>query len=206
MTFSRFGITSGLLLVSFLLTACAGMQSGGDVPTPSDVGESDYIIGAGDQLTTYVRNNPDLSVTVAVRPDGKISVPMVQDIQAAGKKPRDLAVDLEEVLSEYIRDPNVTVIVNNFVGTYESQIRVIGQAVQPQALSYRDGMTVLDALIQVGGLTQFAAGNRARLVRGTGDDATTYRVRLNDLLSDGDMRHNHALRPGDILVIPEAFF
>ncbi len=206
MTFSRFGITSGLLLVSFLLTACAGMQSSGDVPTPSDVGESDYIIGAGDQLTTYVRNNPDLSVTVAVRPDGKISVPMVQDIQAAGKKPRDLAVDLEEVLSEYIRDPNVTVIVNNFVGTYESQIRVIGQAVQPQALSYRDGMTVLDALIQVGGLTQFAAGNRARLVRGTGADATTYRVRLNDLLSDGDMRHNHALRPGDILVIPEAFF
>lgn len=193
-------------LVSVTLLGCAGTQARDNIPSPADIGEPDYVIGAGDQLTTYVRNNPDLSVNVAVRPDGKISVPMVQDIQAAGKKPRELAADLEDALAEFIRDPNVTVIVNSFVGTYDSQIRVIGQAVQPQALPYRDGMTVLDAIIQVGGLTQFAAGNRARLVRGTGDDSESYRLRLNDLLSDGDMRHNHALRPGDILVIPEAFF
>ena len=198
-----------LLLTAFIsltLFGCAGPQARDSVPAPTDIDASDYVIGPGDQLTTYVRNNPDISVNVAVRPDGKISVPMVQDIQAAGKKPRELAADLEEELRDLIRDPNVTVIVNSFVGTYDAQIRVIGQAVQPQALPYRDGMTVLDAIIQVGGLTQFAAGNRARLVRGTGDDAQSYRLRLNDLLSDGDMRHNHALRPGDILVIPEAFF
>lgn len=131
---------------------------------------------------------------------------MVQDVPASGKSPSELAGELERELSRYIRDPNVTVMVMSFVGSYDDQVRIIGQAVQPQAIAYRDGMTVLDAIIQVGGLTQFAAGNRARLVRGSGDNASSYRLRLNDLLNDGDMRQNHRLRPGDVIVIPEAFF
>ncbi len=186
------------------LGACAG--TGSDIPTPPDRGDADYVIGPGDQLRVYVRNNPDMSVDIPVRPDGKISVPMIQNMRAAGKTPSELAEDLEADLEEFIRDPNVTVMVTGFVGTYDAQIRVIGQAVQPQAIAYRDGMTVLDAVIEVGGLTQFAAGNRARLVRDSGDGSQTYRVRLNDLISNGDMRHNHALRPGDVLVIPEAIF
>lgn len=186
------------------LSACAG--TGGEIPTPPEHGDSDYVIGPGDQLRIYVRNNPDMSVDIPVRPDGKISVPMIQSMRAAGKTPSELAGDIELDLEEFIRDPNVTVMVTGFVGTYDAQIRVIGQAVQPQAIAYRDGMTVLDAVIAVGGLTQFAAGNRARLVRDTGDGSQTYNVRLNDLISSGDMRHNHALRPGDVLVIPEAIF
>ena len=196
----------GGFLILVIAGALAGCGTGGNIPTPPDRDEADYLIGPGDQLQIYVRNNPDLSVAIPVRPDGKISVPMVQDIRASGKTPSRLANDLEQILGEYIRDPNVTVMVTGFIGTYEDQVRIIGQAVQPQAIPYRDGMTVLDAIIQVGGLTQFAAGNRARLVRGTGDDSRTYRLRLNDLLKDGDVSQNHPLRPGDILVIPETVF
>ncbi|MCK8516771.1 polysaccharide export protein [Methylonatrum kenyense] len=206
MTRSRLLARMLLVFLTFSLVACAGGQTRGTVPTPADIGDADYVIGPGDQLRVYVRNNPDMSVDIPVRPDGKISVPMVQSVRAAGKTPSVLAEDLESELSAFIRDPNVTVMVTGFVGTYEDQIRVIGQAVQPQAIAYRDGMTVLDAVIEVGGLTQFAAGNRARLVRGTGDDSRTYNVRLNDLISNGDMRQNHPLRPGDVLVIPESIF
>ncbi len=192
-------------LLAVFLAAC------GTTPQPSGpprggATESDYVIGAGDQLQIYVRDNPDLSVTLPVRPDGKISVPMVQDVRAAGLTPSALARELEMELSEFIRTPNVTVMVMSFVGAYDDQVRIIGQALQPQAIPYRDGMTVLDAIIQVGGLTQFAAGNRARLVRGGREDSQSYRLRLNDLLNDGDMRHNYTLRPGDVIVIPEAFF
>ncbi len=194
-----------LLICIGALGACAGV-GGGDIPTPPDRGEAGYVIGPGDQLRVYVRNNPDMSVDIPVRPDGYISVPMIQNIRAAGKKPSELATDIEADLEEFIRDPNVTVMVTGFIGTYDDQIRVIGQAVQPQAIAYRDGMTVLDAVIQVGGLTQFAAGNRARLVRDSGGESRTYNVRLNDLISNGDMRHNHPLRPGDVLVIPESIF
>lgn len=166
----------------------------------------DYVIGAGDTLQIHVRDNPDLSVSMPVRPDGKVSVPMVRDVEAAGRTTSELADNLEERLSQYIRDPMVTVMVTDFVGTYDDRVRIIGQAVQPQAIPYREGMTVLDAVIQVGGLNQFAAGNRAQLVRGQGEDSQKYRIRLNDLLNDGDIRQNHTLRPGDIIVIPEAFF
>lgn len=196
-----------LLLAVVLAGALAGCGSTGtpieDMDRP-DMG--DYVIGPGDALQIHVRDNPDLSVSLPVRPDGKISVPMVRDVQAAGKSTSDLADTLESELSEFIRDPMVTVMVTNFVGTYSDQVRIIGQAVQPQAIPYREGMTVLDAIIQVGGLTQFAAGNRTKLVRGTGQDAQRYRIRLNDLLNEGDVRQNRPLRPGDILVIPEAFF
>ncbi|MCH8506987.1 MAG: polysaccharide export protein [Ectothiorhodospiraceae bacterium] len=202
MTIARVGM---VLLLAGFLTACGTTSAPTETPR-TDVTETDYVIGAGDQLQIYVRDNPDLSVTLPVRPDGKISVPMVQDVRAAGLTPSALARELESELSEFIRTPNVTVMVMSFVGAYDDQVRIIGQALQPQAIPYRDGMTVLDAIIQVGGLTQFAAGNRARLVRGGREDSESYRLRLNDLLNEGDMRHNYALRPGDVIVIPEAFF
>ena len=195
-----------VLLSSMLLAACTTAGGPTDAEEAAERGEMEYIIGAGDALQIYVRDNPDLSVELPVRPDGKISVPMVRDVRAAGMTPSQLADDLEESLSEFIRSPNVTVMVTSFVGAYDDQVKIIGQAMEPQAVPYRDGMTVLDALIQVGGLTQFAAGNRARLVRGGRADSETVRVRLNDLLNDGDMRQNLPLRPGDVIVIPEAFF
>ena len=195
-----------LFTLAGMLTGCGAFGGGAGIPTPPDREDADYVIGPGDQLQIYVRNNPDMSVTIPVRPDGKISVPMVQDMRASGKTPSRLAADLENTLAEFIREPNVTVMVTDFMGAYDDQVRIVGQAVQPQAIPYRDGMTVLDAIIQVGGLTQFAAGNRAKLVRGTAGDSRTYNLRLNDLLKDGDVRHNHPLRPGDILVIPEALF
>ncbi|MCC5813110.1 MAG: polysaccharide export protein [Ectothiorhodospiraceae bacterium] len=202
MTIARVGM---VLLLAVFLTACGTTSAPTETPR-TDVTETDYVIGAGDQLQIYVRDNADLSVTLPVRPDGKISVPMVQDVRAAGLTPSALARELESELSEFIRTPNVTVMVMSFVGAYDDQVRIIGQALQPQAIPYRDGMTVLDAIIQVGGLTQFAAGNRARLVRGGREDSQSYSLRLNDLLNEGDMRYNYALRPGDVIVIPEAFF
>lgn len=192
-----------------LLSACALPGGGGErrtVPESAAVEPSTYTIGAGDQLQIFVRNNPDLSVTLPVRPDGKISVPMVQDVEAAGKSPSQLAEELESELSEFVRQPVVTVMVRDFVGAYQNQVRIIGQALRPQALSYRDGMTVLDAIIQVGGLTQFAAGNRAKLVRDVDGEKQTFDLRLEDLLNSGDISANVALRPGDIIIIPEAYF
>ncbi len=199
-------IKLGLLLPAVIAVAACGTMGASDIPAPDPVDTPDYVIGAGDQLQIYVRDNPDLSVSLPVRPDGKISVPMVRDVQAAGLTPSELGDELETQLSEYVREPTITVMVTGFVGTYSDQVRIIGQAQQPQSLAYRDGMTVLDALIQVGGLTPFAAGNRATLVRQRGGESESYTVRLNDLLNDGDIRHNHQLRPGDILIIPEALF
>jgi polysaccharide export outer membrane protein len=192
-----------------LLSGCSLPMSNAErrtVPEQAALDPSTYTIGPGDQLQIFVRNNPDLSVTLPVRPDGKISVPMVQDIVAAGKTPSELATDLESELSEFIRQPTVTVMVRDFVGAYSDQVRIIGQAVRPQALAYREGMTVLDAIIQVGGLTQFAAGNRAKLVREVNGEKQTYDLRLEDLVNEGDISANVELRPGDILIIPEAYF
>ena len=196
---------TGVITVALALAACGTTGAPPD-DDAEQLDTGDYIIGAGDALQIHVRDNPDLSVSLPVRPDGKISVPMVRDVQAAGRTTSELADDLERELSEFIRDPMVTVMVTSFVGTYSDQVRIVGQAVQPQSIAYREGMTVLDAIISVGGLTQFAAGNRAQLVRGTGNDVQRFNVRLNDLLNDGDITQNRPLRPGDIIVIPEAFF
>lgn len=198
--------TLAVILAAILLTACS--NSGNFEPREQRASRSapEYVIGAGDQLQINVRNNEDLSVNLPVRPDGRISIPMVRDVQAAGRTTSELADELENELSEVIRDPIVTVMVSDFVGTYSDRIRVIGQAAQPQALAYREGMTVLDAVIQVGGLTEFAAGNQAKLIRGSGSDARQIPVRLDDLVNDGDIGQNRALRPGDVLVIPESFF
>lgn len=199
------------LLYVLVLSCAAGCSSGGasvqDAKPPAvPADQQEYRIGPGDQLNVFVFNQPDLSMAVPVRPDGLISTPLVEDIQAAGRTPSELARDMEKKLAEYIRSPSVNVIVTGFVGNYGDQVRVVGQAAHPQALPYRSGMTVLDVMIAVGGLGEFAAGNRARLIRRVDGKATEMRVRLDDLLNDGDMRVNLQVQPGDVLIIPESRF
>src|ERR1700733_12150071 len=165
----------------------------------------DYLIGAGDSLHVFVFQNEELSVTVPVRPDGKISTPLVEDMVAVGKTPSQLARDIEKSLAEYIKAPKVSVVVTVALSVY-SQVKVIGQVKPPQSLPYRDGMTVLDAVLAVGGLSQFAAGNRARLVRTENGKQTEIKVKLDALLNDGDMKQNLALKASDVLVVPETRF
>jgi polysaccharide export outer membrane protein len=194
-------MAAGLLVLAGCSTAPAAPDMG-----PATQPAERYIIGSGDSLEIYVRDNPGVSTSVPVRPDGRISIPLVQSIQAAGKTPEELASDLEKALSQYIRSPLVTVIVKSFVGAYSQQVRVVGQAAKPRALSYRSGMTLLDAMIDVGGLTKFAAGNDAKVVRHLPDGTEkTIPVRLDDLMN-GDIKYNMPLRPGDILIIPQSLF
>lgn len=173
---------------------------------PAQTVGPNYIVGPGDSLQIFVWRNPELSTTVPVRPDGKITTPLVQDMVAVGKTPSQLAKDIEVVLAEYIRSPQVNVIVAIPVSAF-SQVKVIGQVTNPQSLAYRDGMRVLDAVLASGGLAEFAAGNRAKIVRKQQDGKTTeLKVRVADLINKGDMRHNLSLLPGDVLVIPESRF
>lgn len=165
----------------------------------------DYRIGPGDSLQIYVWQNPDLSVTVPVRQDGRVSTPLVEDMLAAGKTASELARDIEKVLAEYIRSPKVNIFVMNAVSAL-SQVKVTGQVKNPQALPYHEGMTVLDAVLAVGGLTEFAAGNRARVVRTVDGKQQEFKIRLDRLLEKGDMSQNIALRPGDVLLIPQSRF
>lgn len=165
-----------------------------------------YRVGPGDSLNIFVWRNPELSQTVIVRPDGRFSTPLVKEYLATGKTPPELAVELEKELGEYVRDPLVTVTVGGFVGEYADQVRVVGEATRPTATPYRRNMSVLDLLIQVGGLTDFAAGNRAVLVRYSGGKEEEFSMRLDDLVRDGDISANVALQPGDIVIIPEAWF
>lgn len=165
----------------------------------------DYVIGPGDTLQVFVWRNPELTATVPVRPDGKISTPLVEDMVAVGKSPSVLARDIEKVLAEYVKSPQVNVIVTVPASVF-GQIKVIGQVVKPQALPYHRGMTVLDAVLAVGGLAPFAAGNRARIVRTENGKQTELKVRLDALTNDGDMKQNLPLQPGDILMVPESRF
>jgi polysaccharide export outer membrane protein len=199
----------GLVLASgtlALLTGCGSPeQSVHDLPWQSPV-DYDYVIGPGDQLEIFVWRNPELTQSVPVRPDGKISVPLVEDLPAADKTATELAREIEHALSKFVRDPLVTVIVSNFQGVYQTQVRVVGQATSPQALPYRDNMTLLDVMIAVGGLAEFAAGNRAKLVRTVDGQTVQATVRLEDLIRDGDISANVPVAPGDIIIIPEAWF
>lgn len=165
-----------------------------------------YKVGPGDTLQIFVWENPELSVSVPVRPDGRINTPLVEDLHAAGKNPTELARALEDELSRYVQNPVVTVIVSGFVGEPDEQIRVVGEAAQPQALLYRERMTLLDVMIAVGGLTEFAAGNRAVLIREIDGERHQETVRLDDLIRGGDITADVAVRPGDVLIIPEAWF
>jgi polysaccharide export outer membrane protein len=166
---------------------------------------NDYVIGPGDILQVFVWRNPELTSTVPVRPDGKISTPLVEDMVAVGKNPSALARDIEKVLGEYVRSPQVNVIVTQPASVF-SQVKVIGQVAHPQALPFREGMKVLDAVLAVGGLSQFAAGNRAKIVREVNGKQTEIHLKLNKLLNSGDMSQNLGLKPGDVLMIPESRF
>jgi polysaccharide export outer membrane protein len=190
--------------LGLLLAACSSTSY---PPAPSKATASDYryVIGPLDTVNIVVWRNPELSMSVPVRPDGRISTPLVEDVPALGRNPAQLARDLEQALSKYIRDPVVTVIVNNFNGPTSEQIRIIGEAARPQAVAYRQNMTVLDVMIAVGGLTDFADGNKAVLVRGS-EQGKQYSVRLGDLVRRGDISANVDMRPGDVLIIPQSWF
>ncbi|MBV6321847.1 XrtA/PEP-CTERM system exopolysaccharide export protein [Duganella violaceipulchra] len=191
-------------LPALLLAACAHRVAlAPEAPMPP---QGDYLIGAGDVVNINVWRNPEVSVSVPVRPDGKITTPLVEDLQAAGKTSTQLARDVEKALEKYIQQPMATVIVTSFVGPYDQQIRVIGQAAKPQALAYRQGMSLMDVLIAVGGVTDFAAGNKANIIRTVNGTRQSLPVRLQDLLRDGDISANVAVLPGDVLVIPESWF
>lgn len=193
-----------------LLAACSGKSS---LPSATiqdslttSIDNYQYLIGPGDNLSIFVWRNPELSGSFLVRPDGMISTSLVEDIPVSGKTPTQVARDMEQVLGQFIRDPIVTVSVSGFVGPFSEQVRVIGAAANPQAVNYRQYMTLLDLMIQVGGLTDFASGNRAQLVRTVDGRQMSYRVRLDDLIRDGDIRANVDILPGDIVIIPEAWF
>jgi polysaccharide biosynthesis/export protein len=194
-----------LLLCGLLTAGCAGRSTIPLAPAKVSLTQYKYLIGPGDTLAVTVWRNPDLSMSVPVRPDGNITLPLVEDLPAAGKDPTTVARDVERALGKYIRDPVVTIVVMQFAGPYSEQIRVVGQATKPQALPYRENMTLLDVMIVVGGITEFADGNHSNILR-TSEGNKLYRVRLGDLLRDGDISANVAVKPGDVLIIPETWF
>lgn len=206
-------LLAGTAVASLMLAGCTGTAGGPQLPPAAFVamqegpGE-DYIIGPLDELTVFVWRNPELGAKIQVRPDGRITTPLITDMPAVGKTPKMLADDITLQLSQYIEDPLVSVIVTKFAGTYSQQVRVVGATGKPASLTYRANMTLLDAMIAVGGLSEYAAGNRARLIR---FDKTTggqkeYAIRLGDLLRKGDSRANVMLMPGDVIIIPESSF
>ena len=203
--FNKFAVVLGCTAM-LGLTGCETFGPPAESLKAQPASDYEYIIGPGDQLNVFVWRQPELSQAIPVRPDGKISVPLVEDLQASGKTATELAREIEEVLSQYVKEPLATVIVQGFVGEYSEQIRVVGEAAEPRALPYRRDMTILDVMIAVGGLTEFADGNQARLVRRTGSGELQAQVRLDDLLRDGDISANVAVAPGDIVIIPEAWF
>jgi len=201
-------------LTALALAGCAGgAATGPELPPASFVQQQEgpgeeYIIGPLDELTVFVWRNPELGAKVQVRPDGRITTPLITDLPAVGKTPTMLAEDIKLQLSEFINEPIVSVIVNNFAGTYSQQVRIVGATEKPASLSFRANMTLLDAMIAVGGLSEYAAGNKARLVRydrGTGVQKE-YAIRIGDLLKKGDTSANVRLQPGDVIIIPESFF
>ncbi len=204
----------GLTAAAILLSSCAGgSRSAGDLPSAAFVSQQEgpgeeYIIGPLDQLSIFVWRNPDLSTKVQVRPDGRITTPLVTDMPAVGKTPTMLAQDLKIALGEYIKDPIVSVILDSSTGTFSQQVRVVGATAKPASLPYRANMTLLDAMIAVGGLSDYAAGNRARLVRF--DKATGHQkefgLKINSLLRNGDSSANVKLQPGDVIIIPQSAF
>ncbi len=189
-------------VAAILLAGCASEYP--PAPTAAATPDYNYIIGPGDSVNIIVWRNPELSMTVPVRPDGKITTPLVEDLPAMGKDPSTLARDIEKALAKFIRDPVVTVIVGGFSGPFSEQIRVIGEAAKPQLLPYKQKMTLLDVMIAVGGITDFADGNRASILRTS--EGKQYGVRLKDLIRKGDVSANVDVKPGDILIIPQSWF
>jgi polysaccharide export outer membrane protein len=204
------GLSASTLLCAVALAGCATPPPAAPELQATLPPAQPYVIGAGDHLGIFVYDQPQLSeADLPVRPDGRISTPLVADIEAAGKTPSQLGAVLTTRLAQYVRDPKVTVLVLNFVGAFDQQIRVVGAATEPLAIPYRTQMTVLDVLIETKGLTRFAAGNRAVIIRLSDTPGAPPRripVRLSDLVKDGDISQNIAMRPGDTLIIPESWF
>ena len=195
-----------LMVIALVLSGCESAPTLPPASAGSDQPTAEYLIGPGDRLSIFVWRNPELSVSLPVRPDGRLSLPLVDDIVAIGKTPTALAREIEQKLSKYVDKPTVTVMVSDFSGPFAQQIRVIGEAAQPKALPYRANMTVLDAMIEVGGLTKYAAGNKATIARPSGSSWETYSVHLEKLINDGKIDENVTLRPGDIIIIPQRNF
>ena len=204
------GLATGFaaLALAVVMTALTGCST--TEPTvakaPAEPVQTEYRIGPGDTLQIFVWNHPELSLTVPVRPDGLLSTPLVENVKAEGKTPSELGKDLEAAMGEYVRGPKVNVIVTGFQGSLEDRIRVVGAATQPQTLPYRAGMTLVDVMVAVGGLSEFAAGNRAVIARKQGDQQVRIPVKLNDLLNRGDITADVAVKPGDVIIIPESRF
>ncbi|MGN6357058.1 MAG: XrtA/PEP-CTERM system exopolysaccharide export protein [Novosphingobium sp.] len=211
---SRFArLLAGSAMAALTLTGCAGGGGGQQLPSASFVSMQEgpgeeYVIGPLDELTIFVWRNPELGASVQVRPDGRITTPLITDMPAVGKTPSMLAEDLKLQLSQYIQEPLVSVIVNKFAGTFSQQVRVVGATEKPASLPYRANMTLLDAMIAVGGLSEFAAGNRAKLIRFDKESGRQreFAVKLGDLLKKGDSKANVMLMPGDVIIIPESMF
>lgn len=200
-----------LVVLTILFTVLAGCSN--PLPTATtraslttDVNDYQYLIGPGDQLTIFVWRNPEISGNFTVRPDGKVTTSLVEDVEVAGRTPTMLARQLEEQLATYINNPRVTVSVGRFNGPFSEQVRVIGEASNPRAVNYSQHMTLLDLMIEVGGLTQFADGNDAKLVRVVNNEQITYDIFIEDLIKDGDISKNVDVLPGDVVIIPEAWF
>lgn len=208
---TRFG--TGLALVVLVAGCSHTPRSNVQLPTASYAAKNEtlptnYVIGPLDSLQIFVWRNPDLTTTVTVRPDGRITTPLIADLPAAGKTPAQLAIDIKVKLAEYIENPNVQVIVQSFGGPFSQQVRVLGEATKPAAVPYRANMTLLDLMISVGGLTQYAAGNRATLVRtdrATGRQ-TQFALKIGKLIKDGDAKYNVNIQPGDVIIIPQSLF
>jgi polysaccharide export outer membrane protein len=197
---------SGMVAVVGGISACSSLSTAYP-PAPATTLSSDYnyIVGAGDTLNIIVWRNPELSLSVPVRPDGKVPTPLVDELMAQGKTTTEIARSVEKELSKLVRDPVVTIIATSFIGPYSEQIRVIGEAARPQALAYKKNMTMLDVMIAVGGLTDFADGNAASITR-VSEGEKRYSVRLKDLVKRGDINANVEVKPGDILIIPQGWF
>lgn len=204
---------SSIIAASLALGGCVGASSRPELPpaafvTDSDTPTEDYVIGPLDSLTIFVWRNPELGGKVQVRPDGRITTPLITDMTATGKTPSQLAADITTVLTQYINSPRVSVIVDNFSGTFSQQVRIVGATEKPASIPYRANMTLLDAMIAVGGLSEFAAGDSARLIRAdkASGKQVEYALRLNRLLKRGDSRANVRLAPGDVIIIPSSMF
>lgn len=187
------------------VVGCYSIKTSGPAPKFAATPDYRYVIGTGDSISVMVWRNPELSMNVPVRPDGRVTMPLVEDLLALGRTPTELARDIEKELSRYVRDPIVTVMVSGASGPFSEQIRIIGEAARPQALPYRQDMTILDVMIAVGGITDFADGNNTVLIRGA-EQGKIYTVRLRDLIQRGDISANVDIKPGDVLIIPESWY
>lgn len=215
-TFNRHFVLTGVVLSAAALTACsntptyppAPVLASPPVSVDARISGWTYLIGPGDSVNVFVWRNPEVSGSFPIRPDGKMTMNLIEDMQAAGKTPTQLARDIEKALSKYIQEPIVTVIMAGGIGPYNQQVRVLGEANTPQAMSYREGMSLVDVMIAVGGLSDFANGNKAYISRIVKEDGTReqFGVRLEDLIRGGDSTANVEIRPGDVLVIPESWF